>query len=124
MPVVAILSLADNAHALIFSTGVPRPGLLALSILKAQEVTTNAVYRLSRAIYYCSWPVSDSLRATSPRVCTLVLFIKPALNCKLSVQLLPLTTHEFDSRMEVGPFSFPPDLHVSTISSVCSDVIL
>ena len=36
------------------STGLPRPCLLVLCILKAQEVTTDGVYRLLHAIYYCS----------------------------------------------------------------------
>ena len=35
---------AENAHALIFITGLPRPGPLALCILKTQEVTTKGVY--------------------------------------------------------------------------------
>jgi hypothetical protein len=37
---------------MLISTGIPRPGLLALCILKAQ-VTTKGVYRLTQAIYYC-----------------------------------------------------------------------
>ena len=36
------------------STGLPRPGPLALCILKAQDITTKGGYRLSHAIYYCS----------------------------------------------------------------------
>ena len=48
----------------IISTGLPRLGPLALSILKAQEVTTKGVYRLPHAIY-CSSSVSGSPRATS-----------------------------------------------------------
>ena len=77
------------------STGLPRPRPLALCILKAQEVTTKGMYRLSHAIYYCSYPVPDSPPATkrdttskekkspahqlevprmrsSPRVCTFI----------------------------------------------------
>ena len=36
------------------STGLPPPRPLALCVLEAQEVTTKGVYRLTRAIYYCS----------------------------------------------------------------------
>ena len=52
------------------STVLPRPRPLALCILKAQEVTTKGMYRLPHVIYYCSYPVPDSPRATSgiPRV--------------------------------------------------------
>ena len=49
------------------STGLPRPGSLALCTLEAHEVTTNGVYRLPHAIYYCSHPMSDSPRAISGR---------------------------------------------------------
>ena len=38
-------------------------GPIALCILKAQDVTTNGMYRLPHAIYYCSYPVSDSPQA-------------------------------------------------------------
>ena len=43
---------SEQANMLI-STGLPRPGPLALCILKAQKVTTKGVYRLPHAIYYC-----------------------------------------------------------------------
>ena len=33
--------------------GLPRPGPLSLCILKAHEVATKGVNRLSHAIYYC-----------------------------------------------------------------------
>ena len=36
------------------STGLPRPEPLALCTLEAQKVTTEGVYRLPHAIYYCS----------------------------------------------------------------------
>ena len=36
------------------STGLPRPRPLVLCILKAQEVTTEDMYRLPHGIYYCS----------------------------------------------------------------------
>ena len=42
------------------STGSPRPRLLALCILKAQEVTTKGMYRLPHAIYYALHSVSQS----------------------------------------------------------------
>ena len=42
----------EQANMLI-STGLPRLGLLALCILKEQEVTTKAVYRLPHAICPC-----------------------------------------------------------------------
>ena len=35
----------------------PRPGSLALCILKAQEVTTKGMYRLPHAIYYSPWAI-------------------------------------------------------------------
>ena len=40
-----------NMHNL---TGLPRPDLLAPCTLGAQEVTTNGMYRLPHAIYYCN----------------------------------------------------------------------
>ena len=46
------LSLRKTRMRLYFQQ--PRPGPLVLCILKAQEVTTKGVYRLSHAIYYCS----------------------------------------------------------------------
>ena len=41
---------SEQANILI-STGLPRPGPLALRTLEAQEVTTKGVYRLPHAIY-------------------------------------------------------------------------
>ena len=35
-------------------TYLPGPDLLALCTLGAQEVTTNGMYRLPHAIYYCN----------------------------------------------------------------------
>ena len=57
----------SGAHACIrrHQRGSPRPDPLALCTLEAQEATAKGVYRLPHAIYYCSLPVSDSLRATS-----------------------------------------------------------
>ena len=34
-------------------TGLPRPDLLALCTLGGEEVTTDGMYRLAHAIYYC-----------------------------------------------------------------------
>ena len=48
----AFLSLRKTRMRLYFQQ--PQPGPLVLCILKAQEVTTKGVYRLSHAIYYCS----------------------------------------------------------------------
>ena len=42
------------------STGLPGRDVLDLRALEAQDVTTKGVYRLPHAIYYCSYPVSDS----------------------------------------------------------------
>ena len=42
------------------STGLPWP---ALRTLKAPEVATQGEYRLPRALYQCSKPVTDSQRA-------------------------------------------------------------
>ena len=36
------------------STGLPRQDVLALRTLEAQEVSTEGVYRLPHAFYYCS----------------------------------------------------------------------
>ena len=58
------MNTSEKANMLI-RTGLPRAGLLALCILKAQEVTTKGVYQLLHAIYCCSLPVLDSPRATS-----------------------------------------------------------
>ena len=57
------------------STGLPRP---ALRTLEAPEVVTQGEYRLPRAIYQCSKPVTDSQRAGKrPRVSKTVKMDQP-----------------------------------------------
>ena len=46
--------MASEQANMQISTGLPRPGPLALRTLEAQEVRTKGVYRLPHAIYYCS----------------------------------------------------------------------
>ena len=60
---VVVWKPSEWANMLI-STDLPRLGPLPLCIMKAQEVTIIGVYRLPHAIYCCSWPVSDSMRAS------------------------------------------------------------
>ena len=55
---------SEQANMLI---GLPPPDPLAMCTSEAQEAKTKGVYRLLHAIYYCSYPVSDSPRATSGR---------------------------------------------------------
>ena len=53
---------------MVISTGLPRPGPLALCILKAQEVTTKGVYRLPNAWAF-SWNCKNLYLDCSPVPC-------------------------------------------------------
>ena len=94
------------------STGLPRPSPLALCILKAQEVTTKGVYRLTLLsttvaspcqtlgelpARVCAYNYSPTHQLavpcmrSSPKVCTLVLFVNSRRACAARVTVVVLS---------------------------------